>query len=187
MAIALSLALTPPALGLERLFYTAQERAQLEQMRIQQQQAPQTRQQLPPPPPEVRVDGIVLRSSGQRYAWINGKMALAQEGIVADLANAQGTEVPIVILAGSGVAGSGADNSGADGGQKVRLKPGQSINTRTNVISESYQQPSPAAPPAVPATASTSNDNNADKGLVDLFLDLTRLESNAPPTKPSTD
>lgn len=67
---------------LGRLFYTPEQRAQLESARIRNVTRPGEpvrapvaagTAEAPPPPPPQRYDGVVIRSDGQATRWVNGQ------------------------------------------------------------------------------------------------------------------
>jgi len=73
-----SLAATPTDPG--RLFYTADQRAQLEAARARN--VTQVRQAGPAVgPPPVRFDGMVIRSDGTRTRWVNGQPQVGASGV----------------------------------------------------------------------------------------------------------
>lgn len=61
-----------------RLFYTPQQRAQLEQMRTRP--AAQAQSPAAAAAPPIRFDGVVVRSDGRSTRWVNGR---AQVGATA--------------------------------------------------------------------------------------------------------
>jgi hypothetical protein len=74
---------TTPSTGPGRLFYTPEQRAQLEAARTRNvTQAGPARPEAGPAP--VRFDGIVIRSDGSGTRWVNGRPQTGTAG-VADL------------------------------------------------------------------------------------------------------
>lgn len=55
----------------DRLFYTPQQRAQLEQMRARP--AAQAQRPATTSAPPIRFDGVVVRSDGRSTRWVNGR------------------------------------------------------------------------------------------------------------------
>jgi len=130
---------TADAQTLGRLFTTPEERAELDEIRnnpdIEEPTAPQmvvAPEQGPTGPTveHVTINGIVLRSSGQNYSWING------DNIRGGDATREGIRVETRRLTSGGtvrlVLPSGLDT--------VQLKPGQKIDVLTGSILEPYEQ-----------------------------------------------
>ena len=103
---------------LGRLFLTPQRRAVLEQQRqynIEEQQTPQGA--------TMSLDGVIVRSSGKKTVWINGR---------AQNDNNSGTGISTNVSAGTpGQAGIEAGD-----GANTRLRVGQKINRATREISD---------------------------------------------------
>lgn len=124
---------------LGRLFTTPEERAELDEIRndpdFGKEEAPEVvvvPEQGPGGPlvEHVTINGIVLRSSGNNYSWING------DNIRSGDATREGIRVETRQLSGGGtirlVLPSGQDT--------VQLKPGQKIDVLTGSILEPYEQ-----------------------------------------------
>ncbi|MHB1083787.1 MAG: hypothetical protein ACYCZA_02970 [Thiobacillus sp.] len=63
-----------------RLFYTPEQRAQLEAARARN--VTQVRQAVPDvAPPPLRFDGVVIRSDGTRTSWVNGQAQVGASGV----------------------------------------------------------------------------------------------------------
>ncbi|HWR78358.1 MAG TPA: hypothetical protein VN283_14240 [Thiobacillus sp.] len=63
-----------------RLFYTPEQRAQLEAAR--DRNVTQVRQSAPDvAPPPLRFDGMVIRSDGTRTRWVNGQPQVGASGV----------------------------------------------------------------------------------------------------------
>lgn len=63
---------------LGRLFFTPEQRAQLDQLRIRKVVSVQTKEE--PPPEVISYDGIVRRSDGKATVWVNNK-ALSESDV----------------------------------------------------------------------------------------------------------
>ena len=95
-----------------RLFTTPEERRQLDVARgtIAAPPAPPAAP-APPPPQPVTVNGVVRRSGGAATVWLN------QE---AQSANVNGSRVTVTLPSGN----------------KVRIKPGQTVDMNTGAVTE---------------------------------------------------
>jgi len=140
---------------LGRLFFTPNERAQLEKLHEEKIKSP-TLPEKELPPPEVYLNGLVIRSHGPSSAWINGKTALKQAGVEVNLDPSRYDAVSITII---------------NGNQQLLLKPGQKVNTETNEIQENYQGDGQASPAYV--AAENNSEHKADLPI-DNFQTLLR-------------
>ena len=158
-----------PALAQEaqfgRLFLTPDQRAALDNARRNKIRAEATRKPKPVAARDVQVDGVVRRSDGESYVWINGK---AVEDQTAD-----GVRVAPIAGAQSSVAVRDPDK-----GRTLRLKVGQRADLVTGKISEAYesrrlqaaqetkQEPSAEAPAesALPSTTLTKRRDRVEDG-----------------------
>ncbi len=112
-----------PRMG--RLFFTPQERAELDFRRETGEQATpeQEKTKEPPPLPEqININGLVVRKNGDNLVWINGSQA-AHPGLHPDLRDIRGVNIPIVIL---------------NTDQRLYLKPGQRVTTQDGKVVEGY-------------------------------------------------
>jgi hypothetical protein len=72
--------LASPATDPGRLFYTPEQRAQLEAAR--DRNVTQTRQASPTvSPAPLRFDGMVIRSDGKSTSWVNGRPQVGASGV----------------------------------------------------------------------------------------------------------
>lgn len=130
---------TADAQTLGRLFTTPEERAELDEIRNDPDYGKQEATPIVVVPEQgstgptvehVTINGIVLRSSGQNYSWING------DNIRGGDATREGIRVETRKLNSGGtvrlVLPSGLDS--------VQLKPGQKIDVLTGSIFEPYEQ-----------------------------------------------
>lgn len=141
--------------ALGRLFFTPAERAKLDARRQEaitnaNRPAPPPVAEAPPKPPQSQVltlNGVVRRSDGESTVWINGKTLSRQPEYGG---RSMGDGAVGVSLPGSG--------------KRVRLKVGQSVESLSGVVEESYRRRAtlPAAqvsaPDAPPAADSTAHD-----------------------------
>lgn len=69
--------LAPPCLAedLGRLFFSPQERQQLDSQGVPRQPEPAAANAPPDQPASIRLDGIVRRSDGSATVWVNGRAA----------------------------------------------------------------------------------------------------------------
>lgn len=155
LLIALALLLPPVANAADtigRLFFTPEQRTQLDTLRIKKVVAVQTKDE--PPPEIVTYSGIIRRTDGKTTVWVNNK-ALSE----ADLRNQPSVsgrvsrDGQILLEAGSG---------------KMQLKVGQSAELLSGRVAESYSAvqatPAPASkskpeskPPSTPAATRSSD------------------------------
>ena len=125
------------AAGLGRLFFTPEERKEIDDVRrnydptrqeIIVKEAP-TRQGAPPPPPlpELSVQGVVLRSGGRNAAWINGARLLngetTEDGVRVE-AEKDGRTVRFILPGGT------------DTGP---VKPGQLLDPNAGTVKERFR------------------------------------------------
>lgn len=121
---------------LGRLFYSPSEREALDAQR-RRGSDPETLQQIREQqvlPERLEINGVVLRSNGERTVWINHQRRLKQPGLriqTEKMSNLENIEVPIFII---------------DGQQHYSLKPGQYLDTHTKKIQESYKLPNSKQP-----------------------------------------
>jgi len=121
------LVLSLPAAALEqnalgRLFFTPQERTQMEFERDsgRQRNRQQSHKEPPPIPQQVQINGLVWRSSGRNTVWINGSQS-PPPGLQPDLSTLQGAQIPIQLHSGP-----------------QSLKPGQHLATENGNVVEGF-------------------------------------------------
>lgn len=120
---------------LGRLFFTPQERLRLDRQRLygEDKETAEKKKEAEAPVPElIAVDGLILRSDGKNTVWLNGSRQLQQPGVRVESDKLHGLAVPIRLI---------------NGDRQFYLKPGQRIDTGSNLIIEKYQvkeKPSPA-------------------------------------------
>lgn len=115
----LTLTQTTRAEGLERLFTTAQERQQLNDIRTNPPPPPGTEE--PAAPPHITFNGLVTRSDGPTTVWVNGSDELVRQGFKIDIDNREDISVPIALTKQK---------------QEIWLKPGQTVSTLDGKIVE---------------------------------------------------
>lgn len=123
---------------LQRLFTTPLERQQLNRERDNPALPLPPKAVEPPPlpeppklPPRITITGLIKRSHGHSTVWINdvpqtvtkSSSQTVQEGFTVDFNKIEGFTVPIVIT---------------KNGQQLPLKPGQTVDTVENKISERF-------------------------------------------------
>jgi hypothetical protein len=150
-ALTALIVLAPPAANaaepLGRLFFTPEQRAQLDSLRIRKVVATPTKDE--PPPEFVTYNGIVRRSDGKATVWVNSK-ALSE----ADL-----RDQPAISgrISRDGQILLQAGNTG-----KMQLKVGQSAELLSGRVTESYTAAQTASPPAAkPRTESAPASTSA--------------------------
>jgi hypothetical protein len=116
--------------GIGRLFYTPAERAALEDarrhnFRAEQLAAEASKRPAAPRARDVTVTGVVLRSDGESFAWVNGKSV---EGRTDDGLRVRHTAQPNKVLVYD-----------PDKGRMVQIKVGQRANLLTGRVEESYE------------------------------------------------
>lgn len=124
---------------LQRLFTTPVERQQLNRERDDPKQPdppppepePLVLPELPKLPPQITVNGLIKRSRGDSTVWINevpqtvpkAGSQTVQESFTIDFNKIDSFTVPIIIT---------------KNGQKLPLKPGQTIDTVENKVGEHF-------------------------------------------------
>jgi hypothetical protein len=117
---------------LGRLFFTPEQRATLEALRLQPASSPAMRTD------RIRVNGIIQRSGSPTTVWINGVPRAALPGEVVAPAARQGAPAVQVTVPGKD--------------ERVRLKVGQSVDiSGEEAPAETNPPPAPRAAPAPPA------------------------------------
>lgn len=140
---------------LGRLFFTPEQRAQLDTLRTRKVVAVQTKDE--PPPEIVTYSGIVRHSDGKTTVWVNNKALseadLREQPAIAGRISRDGT---ILLGAGKG---------------SMQLKVGQSAELLSGRVAESYTvsqtAPVPASPPKPepkPAPAAARSNDTAPRG-----------------------
>jgi hypothetical protein len=143
--------------GIGRLFYTPAERAALEDARKRniraEELAGQASQQQPAAPRsrDVTLTGVVLRSDGESFAWVNGKSV---EGRTDDGLRVRHTAQPNKVLVYD-----------PDKGRMVQIKVGQRADLLTGRVEESYERRKrePAPDPGSTPQSTTSDTAPADR------------------------
>lgn len=143
-----------------RLFFTPEQRAQLDTLRIKKVVAAQTKDE--PAPEIVTYNGIVRRSDGKATVWVNNKALTEGELSTAESVTGRISRDGQILL-GSPAAGAG----------KMQLKVGQSAELLSGRVGESYSvlqntqapagKPKPENKPA-PAAAASQSGNAAARG-----------------------
>lgn len=160
----LFLAALPAAQAAEltgRLFFTPDQRAQLDQLRKQKAIASQVRDE--PIPETVTYNGIIRRSDGKTTIWMNN-----QQLSDAELRNGQ-TVTGSVSRDGRIV----LQNPQAGSGAKLELKVGQSATLLSGKVDESfYVKPSPTKPVQLLPTEQKSSQSKPIPELGKLPPDI---------------
>jgi len=131
LALILAASAAAAAEPLGRLFFTPEQRATLESLRLAPATAAHTATD------RIKVDGIIQRSGGPTTVWINGVPQTAAPGSVAPSGRAGAPAVEVTVPAKD---------------ERVRLKVGQSIEL-AGPESPGAAQPPPAAREGAPAAA----------------------------------
>jgi hypothetical protein len=128
--IVLSLFQPAYAKKLQRLFTTAQQRAVLNAKRVEPPPAPPlppTDSATPAPRPKapryVTFNGLIKRSHGPTTVWVNESQHLFQEGFTVELEHIKEDTLPIFL----------------SNKRRIKLKPGQSVNTLNGAIKENWE------------------------------------------------
>jgi hypothetical protein len=134
------------------LFFTAAERASLDEMRKRPVVAPPPEAVPPPPLPEyVTLNGVVRRSDGTATVWLNEKPVQGQrsaEGLVIAPVRAGAPANVTVRL--------------PETGRSVELKVGQQLEVTSGQVQERYRAPAPSAP-SRPAAAPAAESRGAER------------------------
>lgn len=130
--------ITHAAENMGRLFFTPEQRAQLDTLRIKKIVATQTKDE--PAPEIVTYKGIVQRSDGKATVWVNSKALTEAELSTAESVTGRITRGGQILL-GSAAAGPG----------KMQLKVGQSAELLSGRVGESYSVLQNNQTPASPA------------------------------------
>lgn len=145
-----------------RLFYTPEQRAQLDQLRTQKAVASQVSDE--PIPETVTYNGIIRRSDGKTTIWMNNQPMSAVElrnGAVTGTVSRDGR-----ILLQNPQAGSGA---------KLELKVGQSATLLSGKVDESFSSSSKTKPGGKPdTTPSTTDQKPISKEIPPEILEAVR-------------
>lgn len=160
--------------ALGRLFFTPDQRAQLDALRTKRVVASQTKEE--PPPEVVTFNGIVRRSDGKTTVWVNNQ-ALSEADLrdKPAIAGRVSRDGKIVLQA-------------TQPGIRTQLKVGQSAELLSGQVAESYTaasaaarapKPEPAAK-AAPATASKDSETSARSAPPE------RAGDGTPPAAPTT-
>ena len=144
--------------SLGRLFFTPEQRTQLEVVRAQRDRravvetAPVAAAPRPPAPQVVTYSGIVNRSDGRSTVWINGKPVHERDRVKG------ADEVSVTGVRNDGVLSLTIPQ--AD--RRASLRVGQSLDVESGVIEESYRRRvTVAREPARPATALPSRPSDS--------------------------
>ena len=136
LAVQLAQAAEPPG----RIFFTPEQRAQLDTLRQQKAVASQARDE--PIPETVTYNGIVRRSDGKTTVWVNDEV-LSESGLLnkQSIVGRVGRDGQITLQAAA-----------------VRLKVGQSATLFTGKVDESFTQRAAAAPKKTAETGKAKAD-----------------------------
>jgi len=160
---------------LGRLFFTPDQRAQLDTLRTKRVVASQTKEE--PPPEVVTYNGIVRRSDGKTTVWVNNQ-ALSEADLrdKPAIAGRVSRDGKIVL------------QTTQSGTARTQLKVGQSAELLSGQVAESYSAasvaarvPKPeAAAKAAPATTGKGSETPAGSTQPD------RTGDGKPPAAPTT-
>jgi|GEM_PF-1567232 len=145
---ALAIAAEPPA-PLGRLFFSAEQRVQLDALRTKKVTASQTKEE--PPPEVVMYSGIVRRADGKTTVWVNSKVLSEQE------LREQQTLVGRVERDGRVTLQTQATGAVS---AAVRLKVGQHAELTSGRVVENYN-----APPQVSALAASNRQESESENV----------------------
>jgi len=139
---------------LGRLFFTPEQRAQLDTLRIRKVVSAQTKDE--PPPEFVTYNGIIRRTDGKTTVWVNNK-ALSETEL---------RDQPAIggRISRDGQILLGVSQTGAAG--QLQLKVGQSAELLSGRVNEPFSAPpatSVAKPQPKPGTESNPPDSSAAK------------------------
>jgi hypothetical protein len=164
MACAVLLALAPAApaqdVPVGRLFFTPAERTALEDarrrnIRAEALAAEADKRPQKPRARQVTVTGVVLRSDGESFAWVNGKSV---EGETGDGLRIRHTAQPNRVLVYD-----------PEKGRMVQVKVGQRADLVTGSVEENYvrrkREPLPEALPETDAGAPAASGASPTEGL----------------------
>lgn len=131
----------PAAEPLGRLFFTPEQRAQLDTLRRQRAHRPaiEAIRQEAPPAAVVTYSGLVRRSDGRSTVWVNNRPVHDHASADADMPRARVDEDGAASITLPQQQGS------------VRLKVGQTAELTSGRITESYTRRQPRLPAAAPA------------------------------------
>ncbi len=163
-----------------RLFFTPEQRAQLDTLRIKKVVATQTKDE--PAPEVVTYNGIVRRSDGKATVWVNNKAMTEGELSTAESVSGRISRDGQILL-----------GSPASGAGKMQLKVGQSAELLSGRVGESYSvlqntqappdKPKPENKPASTAAA-VQPSNAASRGTPGLRDSATTPPDQAPVQRP---
>lgn len=106
--------------GLQRLFTTPEERAELDRLR---NRIEVISPDVPEPPPQITLNGIIIRNQEPIAVWVNDSPQIKQEGFSIQAEQTKKMSVPIFF---------------SKSGRETWLKPGQTVNTETDQIIENF-------------------------------------------------
>ncbi|MEY3219452.1 MAG: hypothetical protein RIT27_809 [Pseudomonadota bacterium] len=120
-------------LKIGRLFFSPKERAELNRLRIQAEQAKytQTKETDLPIPSFLNLRGFVTNNKGKNVVWFDNKQPIEElniPGLRLDIQNVNVQGLPIQII---------------NGDKQLKLKPGQHLDTTNGKIIENYYEPPP--------------------------------------------
>lgn len=105
---------------LQRLFTTPEERAELDRLR---NRIEVISPDVPEPPPQITLNGIITRNQEPIAVWVNDNPETKQEGFSVQVDQTKKMSVPIFF---------------SKSGRETWLKPGQTVNTKTDKIIENF-------------------------------------------------
>lgn len=147
-----------------RLFFTPEQRVQLDQLRKQKAVASQVRDE--PIPETVTYNGIIRRSDGKTTIWMNNQpMSAAELRSGQSVAGSVSRDGRIVLQ-------NPQDGSGA----KLELKVGQSATLMSGKVDESFstKNTNPAKTKPLPTAVGTAPPSSSPKEIPPEILDILR-------------
>ncbi len=118
--------------GIGRIFYTPEQRTQLDSLRVQKAVAIQVREE--PVPEVITYQGIVRRSDGKATVWVNNEaLTDADLRLKQSLVGRIGRDGQVIL-----------QTPQAAGSAQVQLKVGQSATLQSGRIEESFTTPKAA-------------------------------------------
>ncbi|MBX3665523.1 MAG: hypothetical protein KF834_07545 [Burkholderiales bacterium] len=149
MLAILLMAVLPAAHAAElagRLFFTPEQRAQLDQLRRQKMVASQVSEQ--PLPETVSYNGIIRRSDGKTTIWMNNQPMSAAELRSGQSVTGTVSRDGRIVL----------QNPQSGSGARLELKVGQSATLLSGKVDESFSTSSKTKPGGKPGTTPLTTD-----------------------------
>jgi len=119
--------------NLGRLFFSPQERTELDRLRLQAEQAKysQNKETALPIPSFVNLKGFMTNNQGKNIVWLDDNHPIEElniPGLRLDIQHVNENGLPIQII---------------NGDKQLKLKPGQHLDTTNGQVIENYYEPPP--------------------------------------------